>query len=362
MESQIVEEQDCIFGPVDPYLDLPLDGSLSQIRILTLLPATSTQLQGHLRVEALLPEPPLYEALSYVWGESSELYTLWINGTRISITYNLFQALHQIRHPTKSRDLWIDAVCINQRSSNEKNHQVRQMYKIYSIANRVLIWLGEADDSSSDAMAVLGGTGKLTYYYGLPWTQVKSIFERVWWTRVWTFQEAIAANDASLVLCGKHQVPWPTFVSTFTRLRPPPTTNAKEVSISFLLQVLELHNGRKRLTLEDLLWATISRESSDPRDLIYALLGPLTGDIDVFEPDYRQPPLWAYQKAMVSMMREAKNLDWILYKIKQGAATPLSWCMDFSNRQGLENMVRYHSNLPGCGAQSVSGQHRPRYS
>lgn len=41
--------------------------------------------------------------------------------------------------------LWIDAICINQATTLEKNHQVSMMGMIYSQAECVIVWLGNCD-------------------------------------------------------------------------------------------------------------------------------------------------------------------------------------------------------------------------
>jgi hypothetical protein len=38
--------------------------------------------------------------------------------------------------------LWVDALCINQEDTTERNHQVMQMGAIYEKAKRVVVWLG----------------------------------------------------------------------------------------------------------------------------------------------------------------------------------------------------------------------------
>ena len=61
----------------------------------------------------------------------------------MNITQNLFVALRRLRHLEKSRTLWIDALCINQEDTKEKEVQVAMMGQIYSRASCGLLWLGE---------------------------------------------------------------------------------------------------------------------------------------------------------------------------------------------------------------------------
>ncbi|KAF5597491.1 uncharacterized protein FSUBG_8526 [Fusarium subglutinans] len=65
------------------------------------------------------------------------------------ITQNLEDALTYLRHDSKPRSLWIDAICaicINQSDVDERNSQVRLMGCIYSSASCVVSWLGLEDD------------------------------------------------------------------------------------------------------------------------------------------------------------------------------------------------------------------------
>ena len=50
--------------------------------------------------------------------------------------------------------LWIDQVCIDQSSIDEKNHQVGQMGAIFSKALEVLVWLGKGTDGTKEAVKV----------------------------------------------------------------------------------------------------------------------------------------------------------------------------------------------------------------
>ena len=51
--------------------------------------------------------------------------------------------------------LWVDAVCINQQDDMEKSEQVKMMRDIFSSAQKVLAWSGEASYDSDEAMDTL---------------------------------------------------------------------------------------------------------------------------------------------------------------------------------------------------------------
>jgi hypothetical protein len=67
--------------------------------------------------------------------------------------------------------LWADAVCINQKANKEKSSQVAQMNRIYEYANRVLIWLGDGDESTFQS---LQGYYELTEKLALSWGSSES--------------------------------------------------------------------------------------------------------------------------------------------------------------------------------------------
>lgn len=71
-----------------------------------------------------------YTALSYTWGNPEKSCSVSINGKRLAITANLDQALRSLRLGTNSPHIWVDSICINQESDQERSHQVRQMCSI----------------------------------------------------------------------------------------------------------------------------------------------------------------------------------------------------------------------------------------
>lgn len=186
MDPQILEELSNLFREPLKYDYEPLDYSTFQFRILTLFPPTDSlgcsPLSGSLRVASFSTAEYGYEALSYVWGHEKATYPLQIGGGVLPISSSLAEALCYIRHPSKPRNLWIDALCIDQKSSNEKNHQVQQMYKIFSLASRVLIWLGGGDEDSEFALTHLEGV-RFASRQDIPC--IAKIFDRPWWSRIW---------------------------------------------------------------------------------------------------------------------------------------------------------------------------------
>ena len=64
------------------------------------------------------------------------------DGRELSITPNCEAALRRLRRGKQSRILWIDQICIDQETVDEKNYQVALMGDLYSIAEKVIVRLG----------------------------------------------------------------------------------------------------------------------------------------------------------------------------------------------------------------------------
>lgn len=95
----------------------------------------------------------LYTACSYTCGANDHTDRLCLEGnTYLPITHTAAYIL--LRAP-KSRWLWMDAVCINQDDNDEKAHQLQEMWRIYSNARLVMVWLGDLSDDADIALEFL---------------------------------------------------------------------------------------------------------------------------------------------------------------------------------------------------------------
>jgi hypothetical protein len=130
-----------------------------------------------------------YTALSYMWGKAIAEHTVVLNGTPFLIRKNLWDFLHKARKDNFGGYLWIDALCINQGTVGERNHQVALMGKIYSHADVVIVWLGHVGEYIEDAMAAIrriSSPEKLPpdlvaqHLYG-----IQKFCELEYWTRAW---------------------------------------------------------------------------------------------------------------------------------------------------------------------------------
>ncbi|KAF2799471.1 hypothetical protein K505DRAFT_230911, partial [Melanomma pulvis-pyrius CBS 109.77] len=135
--------------PVPLYTEL----GENQIRLLTLQPSRLFAASIHTVLHTTnVFSAPAYKALSYVWGDSELTAPVFVNNLPFEATTNLVAALRHIRRKRHNVVIWVDAICINQNDTKERNHQVQMMREIYMKADQVIAWLGEAKDDSDLAM------------------------------------------------------------------------------------------------------------------------------------------------------------------------------------------------------------------
>ncbi|KAK0952636.1 hypothetical protein LTR91_024300, partial [Friedmanniomyces endolithicus] len=136
----------------------------SDIRLLNLLPGDwNDEICCIIFTANAHDHPPDYEAVSYTWGDPfGPRKHIRIVGTstrsgRLSTSFLMrvsegsFDALRRLR-PSRgvvARTLWMDAVCVNQTDIAERNAQVQKMKSIFSDAQRVLVYVGEAANDSA---------------------------------------------------------------------------------------------------------------------------------------------------------------------------------------------------------------------
>lgn len=99
-----------------------------------------------------------YAALSYAWGEEESTCPITVNGTplgasSVPLTRNLYTHLYRLRELEYTELIWIDALCINQSNTEEKQHQVALMANIFRNAQEVLVGLDETKISFDEAKA-----------------------------------------------------------------------------------------------------------------------------------------------------------------------------------------------------------------
>jgi hypothetical protein len=136
-------------SPRSEYQYRRLNYTLGQeIRLIELLPTDKLSDAVRCRMHHVnLEDDPAYEAVSYTWategGDARPCrYVQFADGNgSITVTQNCEAALRRLRKRGCSRHLWVDAICIDQTNTSERNHQVGLMDKIFSRAWRVMMCL-----------------------------------------------------------------------------------------------------------------------------------------------------------------------------------------------------------------------------
>lgn len=179
-----------------PYLYPPLPRGNGNIRLLRLFPSKNEAAIIKCQIFNYSLEPDksthLYDALSYVWGDPDETLPIFIDGQVLHITANLRAALLRLRDRSLERIIWVDAVCINQANEEEKGHQIQSMARIYGQAIRVIVWLGEAQDDSNQALETIRSVAE-DEYTNVSNNQkaVLALIQRPWFERIWVRKQKL---------------------------------------------------------------------------------------------------------------------------------------------------------------------------
>lgn len=106
-----------------------------------------------------LATAPPFHALSYCWGDRSEMKTILINGIQVEIRNNLWEALLHLA-AQKILSVWVDAISINQANLSERAHQVARMKSIYQKAVATVAWLGPCEEDYAESCRLLSRLSK----------------------------------------------------------------------------------------------------------------------------------------------------------------------------------------------------------
>ena len=385
-----------------PALAQPIHPALKHdkdFRVLHLAPVSMGDLLDCTLSVTSPAEEPRYETLSYVWGPSTQARKMLCNGVEINVTDNLYAALGRMRKATRKRTLWVAAVCINQEDVIEKNHQVHMMRNVYRNARKVLIWLGEERDDTTQAWTFFDvletsfksgferyepdlndaskwlGPGLNPLGKGLPpreapvWRAIEALLKSPWFSRIWTFQEIIVAANA-VVHCGSHMMPWERFIKLIKWIHVCGHSESinyldNKALIAWDAQMLYHNKGASQSRLRGLstaLLRTRNRDATDSRDKIYALFGLLPEGSGVLGqelyPDYSLSSRDAYiaiAKWCLIMEQDLMILSAARPR-REGTDLP-SWVPDWECKDFYALLVGQRSD--GFRSFQASGTSRP---
>jgi hypothetical protein len=311
--------------PSEDFQYTPINSASGEIRVLRLHEAvfrSDAVVVDLVTINIRDANRPNFGALSYHWGELVFDHAIVCSGKQLSVNASLHACLRRHRSDwfEKPEFLWVDAICINQKDTNELNQQLPLIGDIYRGALTVFIDFGDVQREwyvGYDLMLRIHVIrkmlnervedlvdGGLQERVGLPlfshvsWHNFAVIFSSPWLQRTWTIQEVVLAKE---IRCryGRFNFEWDAMVSISHLMG----LQGRHVIMNLLGQQmvgmlnldrilrirLEFQAGR--LTPMQLLWRTRDCKVSNPRDKVVGLLGMLMPTLTryKFELDYTWP-------------------------------------------------------------------------
>jgi hypothetical protein len=321
-----------------------------------LFPSYCPQLQCQLQTISL-NEPFNYEAISYVWGDTTIKVDMVCDNHLVGIQPNLCDALRHLRYKTRPRYLWADAICIDQSNLHERSAQVALMKKIFAKASRVLSWLGPEDERDADALSFIEKIGKaccesnsisleevaltidldkfvmgihlkrsnfwLDDHHLPSWPSLFRFFELPYFSRVWTANE-LQSNPNVRALCGKVEIDYGHIPLTAAWLKYADNRIFSQIvtdrGIGNIIHI------RKVNTFDNSLLGRLHSArgffASDPRDKIFVFAS------NFIPIDYTKSSLDVFQDVAVTLLR-GHGYDCFSYVVHKESIGYPSWVPKF---------------------------------
>lgn len=342
----------------DLYSDL--DVAAAEFRIVTIEPGEwGEDIKCTLQTTSL-NNVPVYEPLSYVWGTAHRTAEIVLDGQPFPVTANLEAALRHLRL-SRPRTMWVDVLCVNQSNIEERGSQVALMRRVYQHGSLTVIWLGEETEDTKPAFELI------EKYFSLVdnvLIQNEDTLEKIvtlvnndpsgedaigylddgfnqhpWWTRAWVTQEAAVSREL-ILKCGEHEIPWSKYAAFTSNLLM--AANTHQVSgnlgqglgyVVDLTRLREAVSSGQPLPISHLVVWYRWRRATDPRDMVFSLLGLSTDcqDSALLYADYSPSiTLVDVSLTLVEHSIEKQNLD--ILCMNRGTPTPNwpSWIPDWT--------------------------------
>lgn len=215
-----------------------------------------SRLLGHINGNLFVFDPRSYrvdyfDIISYTWGRETAPYNCGINGVNwdVTIPRGKLEDIRRLMVSSGVQYMWADCVCINQADTSEKSAEISKMYEYYRSARmcHILIDLPEVWNPQhivdnlkfiDHILSHMGGaalaseargltenlTHRLSTWANREWTfpvdkstvrsaaidmgvlncystcisHVRSLFDNLYFSRVWTFQEMILGKNITM--------------------------------------------------------------------------------------------------------------------------------------------------------------------
>jgi hypothetical protein len=340
--------------------------SNKSFRLIQLYPGSELDTISVHLLQSELQSAPVYDAISYVWGDSSRTVTINCDSQPLEITTNLHWALWRIRDPHVAQFVWADAICIDQSNIGERSSQVALMGSIYGQARKVYITMGEAHGVDDQNVASLmrdissvWATAESRLAIGVifrddpRWGSISELMSCPWFSRVWVVQEAGLAKHP-IMLYGNARCPYRELISIVSWARSQPwgskygiTGWAVHAVWSDWTQIPAFPN----VGLFDLLSHGAMLFCQDPRDRVYAFLGhPLARNADGSSafplPDYTKDYREVYQEVSNLLfgqigLRLLSSVEHTETTIEESLS---SWVVRWNVAEVMNDISQYHNH------------------
>jgi hypothetical protein len=356
----------------------------NSIRLLCLKQAKNSNYESEIfcRLEAAsLDSEPIYEALSYTWGDITKTHEVTCDGKSLRVTSNLFSALKSFRLLDCDRIIWIDAICINQEDVEERNEQVGMMKDIYARAYHVVIWLGEEtkrDKAAFDLLHQFETSFKKRGYFdyvlsdpsnqtdGFPgmadpaWIALAMLFQRAYFRRIWVIQEILMSRDASF-FCGSLSASSDLVVDVARSLHKGGNIGLANTEDSapgiYSIDMMRDLKSREKRDLLEILIMTRNFLSTDARDKIFGLLGIVTHHqgIDFHEADvvnYNLRSAEVFHQFAIKRLANDKSLVCLANAGVSSEPSSLdipSWVPDWSHHHDNRRCISFYGSFAASG-------------
>lgn len=234
-----------------------------------------------------------YEALSYTWGlpGSKKIIQFSDSDQVLMVGENCYNALRRLRRKDVDRSLWIDAISINQDDLAERARQVRIMDRIYNLASRVVVYLGEQLTDCGALLDELAAVddlmrhGEYEEHTRTPPNnsivqQLAVMFELPWFKRVWVLQE-VFAKTSIIFMYGSAIASSKALVALYFGYRYVAVT-PRPLALKWILG-LPTKEINTHIDLWRVLFESRGLLATDPRDRVFALkaiVGSAKGELD----------------------------------------------------------------------------------
>lgn len=219
----------------------PLQGELQEIRLITVantLPdSKGSFLSCSLSSVSLKAVADGFIAVSHVWGKDDRTLEITMDDKPLFVTPQLWQFLTLATERVPGRQLWIDAMCINQEDRAEKEKQIPMMGEIYSTAARIIAFLHSLVDSRYYMFDTIAGGSKavdrstlnrsnaVEFMYSSKASAlalIRLLFHE-YWSRMWIVQELRLSKNKEfwwegLIITGSHMEGIATQMFAYTEL------------------------------------------------------------------------------------------------------------------------------------------------